>query len=97
MESKEPSIVSVKSQSLVSKTSDFVMIDTEVKKSESQFSIYSSEDRPEDYEHLSHYDPDDEFLKSRTVSVIESVITGDYKKKAGKSDLSDYSIIDLSE
>lgn len=48
------------------------------------------------FEHLSQYDPDDEFLKSRSVSVLESVISGDYK--AGKSsEMSDYSIIEVSE
>jgi transglutaminase-like putative cysteine protease len=97
LDSKEPSMVSLKAQSVASKATDYVIIDTEVKKSESQFSIYSSEDKADEYEHLSHYDPDDEFLKSRTVSVIESVISGEYKKKEGKSELSDYSIIDLSE
>ena len=48
------------------------------------------------FEHLSQYDPDDEFLKSRTVSVLESVMSGDYKSRSGRSELSDYSIIEGS-
>jgi hypothetical protein len=45
------------------------------------------------FEHLSQFDPEDEFIKSRTVSVLESVVSGSYKNKENKSELSDYSII----
>ena len=48
----------------------------------------------ESFEHLSQFDPEDEFIKSRTVSVMESVISGEYKDKDKRSELSDYSIID---
>jgi hypothetical protein len=48
----------------------------------------------ESFEHLSQFDPEDEFIKSRTVSVLDSVISGEYKSKDLRSELSDYSIID---
>lgn len=48
----------------------------------------------ESFEHLSQFDPEDEFIRSRTVSVIESVISGEYKSKTPRSELSDYSIIE---
>jgi hypothetical protein len=46
------------------------------------------------FEHLSQFDPEDEFLKSRSISVIDSVISGEYKQASKKSELSDFSIIE---
>ncbi len=72
---------------------------------DSSFSVISSQQQSLDdphainqnqldsFEHLSQFDPEDEFIKSRTVSVLESVISGSYKNKEDKSELSDYSII----
>ncbi len=74
------------------------------KRSDSEFSIISSQDAShqalqpaamaDSFEHLSQFDPEDEFLKSRTVSVLESVVSGDFRNKDQRSELSDYSIID---
>jgi hypothetical protein len=64
---------------------EFVIVETE-----SSFSLIASE--REDFEHLSQYDPDDEFLKSS----LGSIVSGQYKSRAGNSELSDYSIIDAS-
>lgn len=52
-----------------------------------------NQNQMDSFEHLSQFDPEDEFIKSRTVSVLESVISGTYKHRENKSELSDYSII----
>jgi len=52
-----------------------------------------NQNQMDSFEHLSQFDPEDEFIKSRTVSVLESVVSGSYKNKDNKSELSDYSII----
>jgi hypothetical protein len=68
--------------------------------SDSSFSVISSNQAKEEapvadsFEHLSQFDPEDEFIKSRSVSVLESVISGAYKEKFNRSELSDYSIIE---
>lgn len=55
-------------------------------KSDSSFSIISRQEKQEEipiaetFEHLSQFDPEDEFIKSRSFSVLESVISGEYKK-----------------
>jgi hypothetical protein len=47
----------------------------------------------DDFEHLSQYDPDDEFLRSsRSISIIDSIMS---KKSVGKT--SDFSIVSSAQ
>ena len=51
-------------------------------------------DLGDSFEHLSQYDPDDEFLKSnRSLSIIESIIAKDGRGTSALSESSDFSII----
>ena len=60
--------------------------------------------RLDDFEHLSHFDPEDEFLQSsRSFSIIDSVMSKDFGKNDGlagrissKSATSEFSILQQS-
>jgi hypothetical protein len=46
------------------------------------------------FEHLSQYDPDDQFLQTkRSYSIIESILSNDGKAKSEISETSEFSII----
>jgi len=65
----------------------------------SEFSVISKENpiqalSVDSFEHLSQYDPDDEFLQGKASSVIDSVLSGEYKKSS--AGFSDYSMVEKS-